>query len=59
LLHPRQTWADKDAYDAQAAKLAAMFAKNFEAYAPMSANLCSMPRRDFLRRPNKALYRCP
>jgi phosphoenolpyruvate carboxykinase (ATP) len=34
LLHPRQTWADNNAYDAQAAKLAAMFAKNFEAYAP-------------------------
>jgi phosphoenolpyruvate carboxykinase (ATP) len=34
LLHPRETWADKDAYDAQATKLAGMFAKNFEVYAP-------------------------
>ncbi|GHH00637.1 phosphoenolpyruvate carboxykinase [Pseudodonghicola xiamenensis] len=32
LLDPRQTWADKDAYDAQAAKLVKMFAANFEQY---------------------------
>ena len=32
-LDPRTTWADKDAYDRQAATLAAMFAANFEAYA--------------------------
>ncbi|WP_316014747.1 phosphoenolpyruvate carboxykinase [Roseobacter sp. HKCCA0434] len=32
LLHPRRTWDDKDAYDAQAAKLAGMFADNFAQY---------------------------
>ncbi|WP_102224081.1 phosphoenolpyruvate carboxykinase [Acidimangrovimonas sediminis] len=34
LLDPRQTWADKAAYDAQAAKLVGMFADNFAQYAP-------------------------
>jgi phosphoenolpyruvate carboxykinase (ATP) len=34
LLDPRATWADKDAYDAQAAKLVAMFSENFEQYVP-------------------------
>jgi phosphoenolpyruvate carboxykinase (ATP) len=33
VLDPRQTWADAGAYDAQARKLAAMFKKNFEAFA--------------------------
>jgi phosphoenolpyruvate carboxykinase (ATP) len=32
-LQPRNTWADKDAYDRQARVLARMFADNFEAYA--------------------------
>ncbi len=32
LLDPRRTWTDKDAYDAQAQKLVAMFAQNFEQY---------------------------
>ncbi|MBS0563876.1 MAG: phosphoenolpyruvate carboxykinase [Proteobacteria bacterium] len=34
LLDPRRTWADKDAYDAQAKKLVAMFADNFAQYVP-------------------------
>ncbi|MEM7641415.1 MAG: phosphoenolpyruvate carboxykinase [Pseudomonadota bacterium] len=32
LLDPRRTWADKDAYDAQAKKLVDMFAENFAQY---------------------------
>jgi phosphoenolpyruvate carboxykinase (ATP) len=32
LLDPRQTWADAAAYDAQAARLVQMFAKNFARY---------------------------
>ncbi len=32
LLDPRSTWADKDAYDAAAAKLVAMFSENFAQY---------------------------
>jgi phosphoenolpyruvate carboxykinase (ATP) len=34
LLDPRGTWADPVAYDAQAAKLVAMFQKNFARYVP-------------------------
>ncbi len=33
VLDPRGTWADGDAYDAQARRLAAMFVENFERYA--------------------------
>jgi phosphoenolpyruvate carboxykinase (ATP) len=32
-LHPRESWADKDAYDAQRRKLAEMFIENFKQYA--------------------------
>lgn len=34
LLDPRRTWNDKEAYDAQAQKLVAMFAENFAQYEP-------------------------
>ncbi len=34
LLNPRDTWADKAAYDAQAAKLVRMFSDNFGQYLP-------------------------
>jgi phosphoenolpyruvate carboxykinase (ATP) len=33
VLRPRDTWADKDAYDRKARELARMFAANFEGYA--------------------------
>lgn len=33
VLNPRETWEDKEAYDVQTAKLARMFAKNFEQFA--------------------------
>ncbi|MBK1637107.1 phosphoenolpyruvate carboxykinase [Rhodovulum adriaticum] len=34
LLDPRRTWADAEAYDAQATKLVGMFAENFAQYLP-------------------------
>lgn len=38
MLNPRSTWADQDAYDEQANKLAQAFIKNFERYAVYSDN---------------------
>jgi phosphoenolpyruvate carboxykinase (ATP) len=35
VLDPRATWADAQAYDAQASRLAAMFAANFRAFESM------------------------
>ena len=33
VLQPRETWADKDAYDRQATQLKGMFKENYKAYA--------------------------
>ena len=37
VLRPRETWKDKGAYDAQAAKLARMFVENFKTFEPTAA----------------------
>jgi phosphoenolpyruvate carboxykinase (ATP) len=34
ILRPRDTWADKSAYDAQAHRLVAMFSENFQKFLP-------------------------
>lgn len=46
VLQPRETWADKDAYDAAAAKLAMQFADNFRQFADKvdAAVLAAGPR---------------
>ncbi len=46
ILKPRHTWADPQAYDAQAHKLAAMFVENFKQYADLAepAVLAAAPR---------------
>jgi phosphoenolpyruvate carboxykinase (ATP) len=37
ILQPRNTWEDKDAYDAQARKLAGMFRENFKQFSEDTA----------------------
>jgi phosphoenolpyruvate carboxykinase (ATP) len=41
VLTPRNTWSDKDAYDAKARELAARFKKNFEQFASQATNAVS------------------
>ncbi len=39
VLRTRETWPDRDAYDAQARKLAEMFRKNFEKFGSVAENI--------------------
>jgi|GEM_PF-6469235 len=48
VLNPRDMWADKDAYDEQAKKLAAMFIKNFSKYNNMPENIINAGPKQML-----------
>lgn len=48
VLNPRDMWADKDAYDEQAKKLAAMFIKNFSKYSNMPENIINAGPKQML-----------
>jgi phosphoenolpyruvate carboxykinase (ATP) len=39
VLDPRNTWSDKDRYDASARRLAALFVKNFEKFGSVSKEI--------------------
>jgi phosphoenolpyruvate carboxykinase (ATP) len=41
VLDPKNTWSDKDRYDASARRLAALFTKNFEKFGNVSKEIAS------------------
>lgn len=50
ILDPRETWADKEAYDKKAIELAQLFVQNFEKYADQASEaiLSAAPRTELL-----------